>query len=309
MIDTTKIIGRYAPSPTGDLHLGNLRTALLAWLGVRLQEGIFLMRMDDLDQLREVDGSAAQILRDIEWLGLDWDGEVVYQSQRTELYQQAMQNLEAQELVYPCFCSRKDIQHAASAPHAQYGLYPGICTQLDASAIKLKQQKKSPAFRVRVGTAEINFCDQCLGDYRDELRKSCGDFVIKRADGLFAYQLATAVDDIDQGVTEVVRGADLIDSTARQIYLMNRLNTDFSEPVYWHVPLMLNDEGERMAKRDGSLSIEEWRSSNGTAAGLIGFLAASINLIDRPDAISAQELLAQLTLKKWQETMQIVSPQ
>ena len=309
MIDTTKIIGRYAPSPTGALHIGNLRTALLAWLGIRLQAGVFLMRMDDLDQLREVEGSAAQILRDIEWLGLDWDGEVVYQSQRTELYQQAMQGLTDQGLVYPCFCSRKDIQEAASAPHAQHGLYPGTCAQLDASAIELKQQKKPPAYRVRVSGREISFCDQCLGDYQDELEKSCGDFVIKRADGLFAYQLATAVDDIEQGITDVVRGADLIDSTARQIYLMNHLNVNFPEPIYWHVPLMLNDEGDRMAKRDGSLSIEKWRSKNGNAAGLIGFLAANINLIDRPDAISAQELLAQLTLKKWQEAMQIVSPQ
>lgn len=296
---STRTVGRYAPSPTGDMHLGNLRTALLAWLHSRLQGGTILLRMDDLDQLRVVEGSGDQILRDLEWLGLEWDGEIVYQSERTELYQNAMQQLVDQDLVYECFCSRKDIREASSAPHGQELRYPGTCVNLDSNTANSKRQEKPPAIRVRVGDGEVVFVDNCVGECRDDLSKGCGDFVIKRADGLFAYQLATAVDDMQQGITDVVRGADLVDSTSRQIYLMQKLNPDFALPQYWHVPLMLDDKGERMAKRYGSMSAEQWRAQGSTAEELIGYLAASVKLIDQVKPLSATDLLAQISLQDW----------
>jgi glutamyl-tRNA synthetase len=298
------VIGRYAPSPTGDMHLGNLRTALLAWLQARLQNGIILLRMDDLDQLRVVSGSADTILYDLEWMGLDWDGEIVYQSQRTELYQSALQRLAEQGLVYECFCSRKDIQQAASAPHGQETPYLGTCSNLTANLAEIKRQEKAPALRVRVNECEINFIDHCAGECREKLCRSCGDFVIKRADGLFSYQLATAVDDIAQGITDVVRGADLIDSTARQLYLMQRLKPELSKPRYWHVPLMHDDQGERMAKRCGSMSAASWRSDGSSCEVLIGKLAASIGLLPEPYSISAQELLVELTIETFQNAIQ-----
>lgn len=303
MLDSNTIVGRYAPSPTGDLHLGNLRTALLAWLHARLQGGKFLLRMDDLDQPRVVEGSADQILRDLEWLGLDWDDEVVYQSQRTDLYQDALSRLTENELTYECFCSRKDIQQAASAPHGSNGVYPGTCRDLDPVMADQKKVEKTPAIRVSVDNSEIIFNDGCLGEFSDILNKSCGEFVIKRADGLFAYQLATAVDDIEQDITDVVRGADLIDSTARQIYLMQQLSSEFSIPRYWHVPLMLDDHGERMAKRDGSRSVAQWRDKGNSAEQLIGYLAASVHLIDKENPISATDLLAQISLQEWQRAL------
>ena len=302
-----KVIGRYAPSPTGDLHLGNLRTALLAWLQVRLQGGEFLLRMDDLDQPRVVIDSADQILQDLEWLGLDWDGEVVYQSKRHDLYQNALEELSHNGLVYECFCSRKDIQQAASAPHNTLGVYSGTCLGLDSEIIELKRLQKSPALRVQVNSKKIEFEDGCLGLFSHNLSESCGDFVIKRADGLFAYQLATAVDDKEQGVTDVLRGADLLDSTARQIYLTQALDDTIKPPKYWHVPLMLDDQGERMAKRGGALSLAEWRAEGKTAPELITFLAGSLGLIDTKLAISAGDLLIDLSLEEWHQQIRSFS--
>ena len=299
MLDYTTVIGRYAPSPTGELHLGNLRTAILAWLHARLQGGKFLLRMDDLDQPRVVKGSAEQILRDLEWLGLNWDGEVVFQSQRTELYQDALSALTKNELTYECFCSRKDIQQAASAPHVSLGVYPGTCRDLDPLTADQKRANKTPAIRACVDDTKLQFNDGCLGEFSVNLNTACGDFVVKRADGLFAYQLATAVDDLEQGITDVVRGADLSDSTARQLYLMQRLQPGFSMPQYWHVPLMLDEKGDRMAKRDGSSSIAEWRTSGRDALELIGMLAASVDLIKQPLAISLEELLTEITFDNW----------
>lgn len=300
------IVGRYAPSPTGPLHIGNLRTALLAWLHVRLQGGRFLLRMEDLDLPRVVDSSADSILRDLEWLGLDWDGEVVYQSQRTGLYQAALSQLEQQNLVYDCFCSRKDIQQAASAPHGKEGVYPRTCVDLDSVTVEQKRQQKAPAVRVRVNDKPISFNDGCVGPYQQTLTQACGDFVIKRADGLFAYQLAVVVDDLEQGVTDVVRGADLIDSTARQIYLAEQLQPDAST-TYWHVPLMLDDHGQRMAKRDGSLSIAEWREDGSNAEQLVGLLASSLGIIETSDVLSATDLLSELTIERWVERLYSVA--
>ena len=298
----SKIVGRYAPSPTGALHLGNVRTALLAWLHARIQGGQFLLRMDDLDQPRVVAGSAEQILKDLEWLGLDWDGGIVYQSERCDIYQEALQQLSRQRLVYPCFCSRKDIRQAASAPHARDGVYPGTCATLSDGMKSEKSKIKTPAYRVRVAGVQVKYSDACLGEQQDWLEQICGDFVIKRADNLFAYQLATAVDDMQQGITHIVRGADLLDSTSRQLHLMQQLNPGHPLPQYSHVPLMLDEHGHRMAKRDGSDSVQGWRMNGKSAEQLIGCLAASVNLIQKPSFISARDLLAEIDLKDWQQS-------
>ena len=288
------IVGRYAPSPTGALHLGNLRTALIAWLHARLQGGTFLLRMEDLDVPRIVDGSADQILRDLEWLGLDWDGEVVYQSTRQSYYQSALESLEQQGLVYECFCSRKDIQQAVSAPHSSTGVYPGTCENLTSLQIDKKSQQKTPSLRLRVQNSKIEFRDGCLDIRKESLAQTVGDFVIKRADGLFAYQLAVIVDDLEQGVSEVVRGADLIDSTLRQIYLAQKLSTKQNSPNYWHVPLMLDRDGKRMSKRDGSESVQSWRDAGGSAEKLLGELSLSLALVSDSSSISSADLLNSL---------------
>ena len=272
MSEKSSIVGRYAPSPTGELHMGNLRTAVLAWLHARLQGGQFLLRMEDIDLPRVLPGSADQILRDLEWLGLDWDGEVVYQSQRLDMYQGALNELEQQGLVYPCFCSRKDIRKAASAPQFFVGenkrelIYPGTCRLFDS--VKVESQTKHPALRLRVNK---------------ELEAECGDFVIKRADALFAYQLVVVVDDLAQGVNQVVRGADLIGSTKRQQYLANLLHNQTIDKscqiAYFHTPLMMDEQGQRMAKRDGSMSISAWRDQgNSKSEHLLGMLLQSLGV-------------------------------
>ena len=282
MAISKKVVGRYAPSPTGDLHLGNIRTALLAWLQVRSLGGKFLLRMEDLDTPRVVKGSAEQILSDLKWLGIDWDGDVVYQSRRTHLYQGALETLTEQGLIYPCYCSRKDIQQAASAPHSQGVIYPGTCRNLTNEQRAEKAKFKIPSLRVKVD-----------GD----LLNSCGDFVVKRADGLFAYQMAVVVDDLEQSVTHVLRGQDLLESTSRQQYLASKLSPQSHEIQYKHVPLMLDDAGMRLSKRDGSLSVAEYKSQGYSAQRLIGDLAFSLGLLDSKEFTGLRGLLNNINEK------------
>jgi glutamyl-tRNA synthetase len=289
MVNKQKIVGRYAPSPSGDQHLGNLRTALLAWLHARLQGGEFLVRMEDIDTPRNVEGSAEQILQDLEWLGLDWDGDVMYQSQRLGAYQAALNALALQQLVYPCFCSRKDIRLASSAPHGTGPIYPGTCSALSSEDVVQKRANKEPALRLRVSPSLVD---------------TCGDFVIKRADGLFAYQLAVVVDDLDQGVTEVVRGCDLLSSTQRQLYLAQLLHPNNVRIKYLHAPLMIDDLGERMSKRYGSYSAKDYKKAGGTADELVGELAFGLGLIDHDHALSAKDLL---TLAKLEDVSAVLS--
>jgi len=297
--------GRYAPSPSGPLHLGNLRTALLAWLQARLAGQSFILRMEDLDLPRIKAGSGEQILKELRWLGLDWDhgpdcggpASPYEQSARTRFYQQAFEQLLEQDLIYPCYCSRKDIQQAASAPHThEYGsIYPGTCRDPAQRAV-MKQQHpdKTAAWRYRVPTRTIEFTDRIIGKVSQSLDREVGDFVIKRADGLFAYQLAVVVDDGMMGISDVVRGADLLDSSARQIELFEALG--YPVPTFWHVPLMMDSSGARLSKRDGSDSLEVWRQQGKSAEDLIGYLAHSVGLIERDCQLSAAELLAVLTL-------------
>ncbi|NND81098.1 MAG: tRNA glutamyl-Q(34) synthetase GluQRS [Gammaproteobacteria bacterium] len=293
----SQYIGRYAPSPTGALHLGNLRTALIAWLHARLRDGRFLIRMEDLDTPRVVAGSAESILRDLEWLGLDWDGPVLYQSDRRHHYVEALNELRQQGLVYPCYCSRKDIQMAASAPHARHNVYPGTCRELDRLTAKRKAQKKSPALRIRVADDQIDFHDAVLGGQHEQLSESCGDFVLQRADGIFAYQLVVVVDDLAQQVSHVVRGADLLSSTARQIFLARNLAADRAAIEYAHIPLLNDAKGQRMAKRDGSESGESWRVAGGTAESLVGQFSGQLG-IQTSAELSAAELLEQLAAEQ-----------
>ncbi len=277
--NSAKVVGRYAPSPTGELHLGNLRTALIAWLHARLNDGVFKLRMEDLDQPRVVNGSDAMILRDLETLGIDWDGEVLYQSTNTERYQYILDELSSQNKSYPCFCSRKDIVSASSAPHSSPSVYPGTCANLTPAQVVARESQKRPSIRVRVDNT---------------LEADCGDFVIHRADGLYAYQLAVVVDDHDQRISHVVRGADLHDSTPRQLFMASLLFPQ-SQPInYLHAPLMTDESGRKLSKRDGSQSLTSWLAEGKTVNQLIGEFASQLGLLPEVDVISAEELLESL---------------
>ncbi len=296
---------RYAPSPTGPLHLGNLRTALLAWLQARLSNAKFILRMEDLDLPRVKSGSAQQIIDDLFWLGLDWDNELTasgqidyyFQSQRTQRYQQALLNLYKKGLVYPCYCSRRDIREAASAPHGPLPVYPGTCRGKYAGISPLKEKQiegRLPAWRFKVDDRVIEFEDKLMGSFKQNLKDEVGDFVVRRSDGLFAYQLAVVVDDLDMGITDVLRGEDLLDSTCRQIVLFQSMSA--SAPDYWHVKLMCDKNGQRLAKRDGPASLAELRKQDVTPESVIGDLAYSCDLVDENQPISSYELLSELSL-------------
>lgn len=302
-----QIVGRYAPSPTGALHFGNLRTALIAWLHARLQGGKFLLRMEDLDQPRVVPGSAKQIIEDLKWLGIDWDSPIVYQSERNSLYQQALDKLISNQLVYECFCSRKDLREASSAPHGKSPIYPGTCRNLSNQSRNQRKAKRAPALRLAVGDTHITFQDGVLGKISQNLAECVGDFLVKRADGLFAYQLAVVADDLEQGITHVVRGADLADSTGRQIYLAQQLRPNAPAINYWHVPLKNDNQGKRMAKRDGSASAKSWRAAGKSSESLIGEFAFELCLTSSAEPLSAQQLLSQLSYEEFLSALPINS--
>lgn len=244
-------IGRFAPSPTGKLHLGSLLTAVASFLDARHQGGQWLVRMEDVDTAREVVGAASNILRTLENFGLFWDGEVCYQSRRFEFYQDALAQLKKEGLVYPCFCSRQFLHE-----HASMGvdglIYSGFCR--DKSLSGSQMLNKAPAFRVKVPDEVISFEDRVIGRYEQNLLADIGDFVLKRADGFWAYQLAVVVDDAYQGVTHVVRGGDLLVSTPRQIYLLRCLNLPI--PCYAHLPVLVNQAGQKLSKQTQAPAIE-----------------------------------------------------
>jgi glutamyl-tRNA synthetase len=228
--------GRFAPSPTGTLHVGNLRTALLAWLFARSQDARHLVRMEDLDTGRVREHFYDEQLHDLAALGLDWDGPVVRQSQRIALYEEALAALRRDDVVYECWCTRAEIREAASAPHGDVpeGAYPGTCLRLTAAQRAAREASgRPPALRVRADAARVAFDDRLAGHVEGVV----DDFVVRRNDGAFAYNLAVVVDDAEQGIREVVRGADLLDSTARQLWLGERLG--LAAPRHAHAPLML----------------------------------------------------------------------
>ena len=251
------MIGRFAPSPTGPLHFGSLLAALASYLEAKTQDGLWLVRMEDLDKPREVAGAANHILNTLEKFGLEWDGEVVYQSQRSELYQEALNQIKAQSLIYQCSCSRKEIADSYNQKPAEHGIdgliYPGTCRDKSSTF-------KPYAERIKVKDQNISFNDAIQGKIDQNLANQIGDFVLKRADGLFAYQLAVVVDDYLQGVTHVVRGADLLDSTPRQIYLQQVLG--YSTPKYAHIPVASNQAGEKLSKQTLATPIDANNAPN-----------------------------------------------
>jgi glutamyl-tRNA synthetase len=274
--------GRFAPSPTGTLHVGNLRTALLAWLFARSAGGRFLVRMEDLDAGRVRPGAAEEQLADLAALGLDWDGEVVFQSERLNAYADALATLRERGRLYECFCTRAEIRAAASAPHGPgpEGAYPGTCLRLSAAALAEKRAAgRPPALRVRAEAAVVAFEDRLLG----RVEGTVDDFVVRRNDGAPAYNLAVVVDDAAQGVGEVVRGNDLVDSTPRQLWLARALAV--AEPEsFAHVPLVLGPDGARLAKRHGAVTLRDVGAREALA-----WMARSLGL--SPGA-SAADLLA-----------------
>jgi glutamyl-tRNA synthetase len=284
-------VGRYAPSPTGDLHLGNARTALIAWLWARHAGGRFLLRFEDLDAARVRPGCARQQADSLAWLGLDWDGVPVSQSDRGEHYEAAIATLRERGVLYECFCSRADVRRAASAPHGPDGpLYGGVCRDLTASERAQRLALgRPPALRVRMEGA-VEFCDDLLGRQHETLEQTSGDIALRRSDGVIAYQLAVVVDDAAQGVTHVVRGADLLASTARQLQLYHLLGLA-PVPTYGHVPLLLGDDGERLAKRHGAVGLVELREGGADPCAVVGWLAHTAGLLPRAEPCTPSALV------------------
>ena len=277
--------GRFAPSPTGPLHLGNLRTALLAWLFARSAGAQFLLRVEDLDRSRVRPGIEETQLSDLRAIGLDWDGSAVRQSERLELYEDAIVRLEAGELLYPCYCTRAEIRAAASAPHgiSAADRYPGTCRELTAAQrAEHEAAGRPPALRVRSEDVRIAFQDRLLGRIEEDV----DDFVVRRNDGTFSYQLAVVVDDAAQGIGEVVRGADLADSTPRQILLTRLLG--LPEPTYIHVPLVLGPDGQRLAKRHGAVALSDRLEG---AEEVRSWMARTLGLAKAGETPSMEDLL------------------
>lgn len=262
--------GRFAPSPSGELHVGNLRTAILAWLFARSGGRRFLMRVEDLDRARA--GAEAEQLRDLAAIGVSWDGGVVRQTDREDLYAGAIAELTAVGLTYECFCTRREIQEAPSAPHAPLGAYPGTCRNLTGAEREAKRAARPPAVRLRSIVAEVTVQDVLHGSYTGVV----DDFVLRRNDGVTAYNLAVVVDDAAQGIDQVVRGDDLLPSTPRQAYLASLLNMPV--PEYAHVPLVLNADGARLAKRDGAVTLADLALAGVGADQVRDALLASLGL-------------------------------
>ncbi|MCM6778542.1 tRNA glutamyl-Q(34) synthetase GluQRS [Nocardia sp. CDC159] len=285
--------GRFAPSPSGDLHLGNLRTALLAWLFARSTGRAFVIRVEDLDRVRP--GAAERQLADLAAIGLDWDGPITWQSRRLDRHHAAIARLTAAGLTYECYCTRREIQQAATAPHGPMGAYPGTCRELSGAERAARRAEGRPAaLRLRSDTAEFEIADELHGNYRGLV----DDFVLRRGDGIPAYNLAVVVDDAEQGIDQVVRGDDLLPSTPRQAYLAALLG--FSVPRYAHVPLVLNAEGKRLAKRDGAVTLADRLSLGETPEQVVALLADSLGYrADSPTALLRQFRPESLPRQPW----------
>ena len=289
---TDSVIGRFAPSPTGRMHLGNVYTALLSWLSAKSKGGRWLLRIEDLDPQRSRREYALQLMDDLHWLGLEWDGEPLWQSERTDIYKEYFDKLSDMRLVYPCYCTRADILQAAGAPHETDGrvVYSGKCRKIYEGGtydIRMSEGRKS-AWRLIVPDDTIRFTDRHYGEQAVDMARQCGDFVVRRADGVFAYQLAVVVDDALSGVTEVVRGEDLLLSPAQQIYLYRLFG--YTPPVFSHLPLLKNEAGQRLSKRDKAMDMGELRK-NHTPEQLLGEIAYIAKLRPTKDAVTLTEIL------------------
>ena len=287
-------VGRFAPTPSGRMHLGNVFSAMIAWLSVKSRGGSFLLRMEDLDTQR-TSGEYAQMIReDLAFLGLSWDEETQPQSLRSGVYSRYFRILEEKNLLYPCYCTRSQL-HSIDAPHLADGVYvyPGTCRTL--SEAEKSAFSRPPAWRVTVPDRVWEFTDLCQGAYRANLATDCGDMVVRRADGVYVYQLAVTVDDGEAGVTEVVRGADLISSAPRQMYLQELFG--FPHPQYGHISMLLAPDGRRLSKRDGDLDMGALRGKM-TGEEILGKLAYAAGIIDQNKPVSAKELAGEFTWEK-----------
>ena len=290
-----QVKGRFAPTPSGRMHLGNVFSALMAWLSVRAAGGKLVLRIEDLDPRARDRAVADPLMRDLEWLGLDWDEGPFYQSERGELYDKAIAHLADACLTYPCFCTRAEL-HAASAPHASDGtyLYQGTCRELTPEEVARRSSTRPPATRLRVPDANdpagtFTWDDLAFGPQREVLARECGDFLVRRSDGVTAYQLAVVLDDGLMGVNQVVRGRDLLGSCARQSYLARLLG--FEPPAYGHVPLLVAPDGRRLSKRDRDLDLGVLREKGVDPRRVTGALAAATGLVEPGCAATPTELV------------------
>ena len=288
------VIGRFAPTPSGRMHLGNVFSAMLAWLSAKSRGGQMVLRMEDLDTQRTSPEYARVLREDLTWLGLNWDRETPPQSARGPVYDRYFEILREKGLLYPCYCTRSQL-HSVNAPHLSDGtyVYPGTCR--DLTPAQRAAFSREPAWRVRVPDRLWQVEDRVQGHFEMNLSRDCGDMVVRRADGIYVYQLAVTVDDGETGVTEVVRGSDLLSSAPRQMYLQELFG--FPHPAYAHVPMLLAPDGRRLSKRDKDLDLGALRAST-TPEALLGALAYACGLLDRNEPASAQELAKIFTWTK-----------
>ena len=287
-------VGRFAPTPSGRMHLGNVFAALIAWLAVKSEQGTMVLRMEDLDTQRTKEEYAETLRQDLLWLGLNWDLETPPQSKRSDTYDRYFAILQEKGLLYPCYCTRSQL-HNVNAPHLSDGtyVYPGTCRKLTPA--QREAQTRAPSWRVTVPDRLWEFTDRIQGAYRENLATDCGDFVVRRADGVYVYQLAVTVDDGEAGVTQVVRGSDLLSSAPRQMYLQELFG--FAHPEYAHVPMLLAPDGRRLSKRDQDLDLGQLRKGM-TPEALLGSLAWSAGILEKSQPISAAELATCFTWEK-----------
>lgn len=309
------VVGRFAPSPSGRMHLGNVFSCLCAWLSARSQGGRIVLRIEDLDDRCKRPELAAQLIDDLAWLGLEWDEGPYYQHDRLDLYETALHQLQDANLTYPCFCTRAEL-HAASAPHASDGtpIYRGACRNLSAEEVARRSALRAPATRLRVPAIDdlagdvVEFVDRTYGAQCEALATECGDFLVRRSDGVFAYQLAVVVDDAAMGVTEVVRGCDLLGSTPRQIYLQHLLG--LPTPHYAHIPLLMSADGRRLSKRDRDLDLGELRTRFGAPEALLGWLAGQTGIAPDTMPRTAEHLVEHFSwdvIRKHRENITITA--
>lgn len=293
-MELKKPVGRFAPTPSGRMHLGNVFAALIAWLAVRSGDGSMILRMEDLDRQRTKPEYAEILRKDLQWLGLTYDCETPPQSTRTEIYRQHFDILQKKGLLYPCYCTRAQL-HSINAPHQSDGtyVYPGTCRQLTCPP------DREPSWRVIVPGRDYEVIDKIQGIYRENLQADCGDFIVRRSDGAFVYQLAVAVDDGLAGVSQVVRGVDLLSSVPRQMYLQELFG--FQTPEYAHVPLLVAPDGRRLSKRDQDMDLGYLQRYR-TAPEVIGMLAYHAGIIDTCTPVTAQELVTEFSWEKLKKT-------
>jgi glutamyl-tRNA synthetase len=300
-VDRSRVT-RLAPSPTGALHLGNARTFLINWLLARQNGWKVILRIEDLDGPRIKRGADRLAIEDLAWLGLDWDEGPVYQSPRMPVYRAAVDELLARRRAYPCVCSRKEVETSASAPHAEDGaaVYPGTCRgKFNTIEEALRSRGREPAIRFDTDGAGVDFTDTFSGPHHFDVAKQLGDFVIAKGDGTPAYQLAVVIDDAAMGITDVVRGDDLLDSTPRQILLYRALGLEDRIPRYTHLPLVIGPDGRRLAKRHGDTRIASYRDAGVPAGRLLKLLATWSGMADvADDDLTASDLVGRFALDR-----------